>query len=141
MALIKDYEIPGTGVVVPNAYHVVTNVKVEKRMAEILPPPDSSQPDGLTAGDRGPEVYWKAGLIGHATVGIWASKQAREENKKPIGALGEDPAEMGEHCNIGTPGMDHKCLFMIDSNSADNYSTQAYAHLLTLDYYADAVFD
>ena len=31
MALIKDYELPGTGVTVPNAYHVVTNVKRRKR--------------------------------------------------------------------------------------------------------------
>ena len=34
MALIRDYELPGTGLVVPNAYHVVTNVKVEKRTAD-----------------------------------------------------------------------------------------------------------
>ncbi len=31
MALIRDYELPGTGVTVANAYHVVTKVDVEKR--------------------------------------------------------------------------------------------------------------
>jgi len=33
MALIKDYELPGTGLVVSNAYHVVTDVNIKKRMA------------------------------------------------------------------------------------------------------------
>jgi hypothetical protein len=34
MALLRDYELPGTGLIASNAYHVVTNVKVEKRMAD-----------------------------------------------------------------------------------------------------------
>ena len=32
MALLKNFEIPGTGVVVDNAYHVVVNVRTEKRL-------------------------------------------------------------------------------------------------------------
>ena len=64
MALLRDFEIPGTGVVVDNAYHLITNVRTEKRLQDIALPPDSSTEDGLTAGDHGPEVYWKAGYIG-----------------------------------------------------------------------------
>ena len=47
MALLRDFEIPGTGVVVDNAYHLVTNVRTEKRLQDITPPPDSSREDGL----------------------------------------------------------------------------------------------
>ena len=34
MALSKDFEIPGTGVTVPNAYFIVDEIRVEKRMAD-----------------------------------------------------------------------------------------------------------
>ena len=130
MALLRDYEIPGTGLIVPNAYHVVANVKVEKRMQDMTPPPDASREDGLTDGDRGPEVYWKAGYVACVTITIWASQQAREDGKDPIGFAGISPTETSFDGNVGTKGVDHLCMFMIDSTSTDSYTQQAYTHLL-----------
>ena len=139
MALIRDYEIPGTGVVVPNAYHVVTRVDVEKRTHDVPRPPDTSMPDGLTAGHKGPEVYWKAGYIGKIAVTVWKDAAARETNARPIGFLGVDPTDNKLGAAIGTPGMDHQCKFLIDVNSPDSDIVQAYRHLKTIDYYKDAV--
>jgi hypothetical protein len=141
MALIRDYELPGTGVVVANAYHVVTSVDVEKRIADILPPPDSSRPDGLTAGARGPEVYWKAGYIGKIAVTVWKDAAARANNATPLGFIGVHPTDNKYNARIGPAGSDHTCNFFIDINSADNHITQAYNHLRTTDYYANATED
>ena len=146
MALIRDYEIHGTGLNIPNAYHVVTNVRIEKRTADIPAPPDSSHPSGFTEGGQDPEkaVYWKAGYIGHIIVTVWASKQAREEGKQPIGWMGTSPTEtVSSHDNnsVGTPGMNGKCIFMLDMNSSLNEIQQAYEHLLSLSYYKDAIQD
>lgn len=146
MALIRDYEIHNTGVTVPNAYHVVTNVKVEKRVADIPPPPDSSTDSGLTenAHQPGKEVYWKAGYIGHITVTVWSSKTAREENKQPIGWMGLAGTETlpgHENDSIGTPGVNGKCIFMLDMNSELNELQQAYKYLKTLNYYENSTED
>jgi len=141
MAFIRDYELPGTGVVVTSAYHVVTSVDVKKRIADILLPPDSSRPDGLTAGSRGPEVYWKAGYIGKIAVTVWKDAAARANNATPLGFIGVHPTDNKYHASIGTPGMDHICKFFININSADNHITQAYNHLRTTDYYANATED
>ena len=141
MALIRDYELPGTGVVVANAYHVITNVDVEKRVADIPPPPDSSRKDGLTAGDRGPEIYWKAGYIGRIAVTVWKDAAARANNAAPLGFIGVNPTDNKYHASIGTKGMDHICKFFIDVNSTDNHITQAYNHLKSTDYYANSVED
>ena len=65
MALIRDFEIPETGLVVPNAYHLIVNVTTEKRLNDIKPPVDSGRPDGYTARDDDDEdqwVYWKKRL-------------------------------------------------------------------------------
>ena len=61
MALIKDFEILGTGLVVSNAYHVVTKVDIEKRLQDVPGPVDESRPDGITAGsqEEGKEVYYE----------------------------------------------------------------------------------
>jgi len=141
MALIRDYELPGTGVTVANAYHIITSVDVEKRVADIPPPPDSSQPNGLTAGSRGPEVYWKAGYIGKIAVTVWKDAAARANNAQPIGFIGVNPTDNKYNASIGTPGMDHICKFFINVNSVDNHITQAYNHLRTTDYYANAIED
>lgn len=141
MAFIRDYELPGTGLTVANAYHVVTSVGVEKRMADIQPPPDSSTPSGLTAGPRGPEIYWKAGYIGRIAVTVWKDAAARENNSQPIGFIGVNPTDNQYNASIGTPGMDHICKFFINVSSPDNHITQAYNHLRTTDYYANAVED
>ncbi len=138
MALIRDYELPGTGVTVSNAYHVVTNVKIEKRMGDIRPPVDHSRPDGLTPMDRsmGTEVYWKAGYVGEIAVTIWKDKAARDANAKPIGFIGTNPSDNQYGVSIGTAGMDHKCKFFIDITSPLTEVEQAYNHLLSTDYYS-----
>src|SRR6056300_743602 len=128
MAFIRDYELQGSGATIPNAYHVVTGVNVKKRNVDVPTPVDLSQPDGRTPRDEDPakEVYWKKGYIAYATVTIWASKQARIDDLNPIGFMGVDPTETEHTGNIGTKGMDGKCIFFLDMNSADSYITQAY---------------
>lgn len=143
MALIKDYELPGTGITIPNAYHVITKVDVEKRMVDLEGPVDNSRPDGRTAGSKQPgkELYWKAGYIGKITVTIWKDAEARAQDKKPIGYMGMNPTDNQHGASIGTQGMDHICKFFIDNDSTDNHITQAYNHLKTTDYYQGAVED
>lgn len=143
MALVRSFEIPGTGVVVDDAYHVITNVYTEKRLTDITPPPDPSRPDGLTQRDDEDEslwVHWKAGYVGRITVEIYSSKEARDEGKRPIGAIGEN-ATMVQDADlktIFTPGKDFKIMFFIDPSSEDSVLTQAYKHLLKQEYYSDA---
>jgi hypothetical protein len=138
MALLRDYEIPGTGVTIENAYHVVTDIKVEKRMADALPPVDHSRPDGFTPMDRseGTEVYWKSGYTAKIAVTIWKDKAARDADARPIGFIGNNPADNKYGVSIGTAGMDHKCVFLIDQSSSLDHMAQAYQHLLTTDYYS-----
>ena len=141
MALVRDFEIPGTGVTVDNAYHVIVNVTTEKRLQDIPPPPDSSTKSGFTEGERGDPVYWKAGYVGRITVEVYSSKQARDEGKTPIGAIGVNPTDVmhPDLKTVCTPGKDFKVLFFIDTDSSDSIFTQAYKHLLSTDYYKDAV--
>jgi hypothetical protein len=139
MAIVRDYEIPGTGIIINDAYHVITDVKVEKRVHDFAPPPDKSRPDGLTAVDRPPgsEVYWKAGYIGEISITVWKDEQARSNNMKPIGFIGMGGANNKDNATIGTPGMDHRCKFFIDVASEKNYIEQAYDYVMTLDYYSN----
>jgi len=137
MALLRDFEIPGTGVVVDNAYHLITNVKTEKRLQDIAPPPDSSREDGLTDGDRGPEVYWRAGYIGWISILVYASQEARQNGKQAIGAFGNSPTEVGVN-GLYTDGTSFDIKFMIDPDSSDSILTQAYNHLKSTDYYTGA---
>ena len=127
MALIKDYEIAGTGMVVPSAYHVITNMNVNKRTSDVLPPADSSRPDGITANwHEGMNITdWKAGVSSKLEVSVYASKQARLDGKSPIATL-----DSTSHYK-----------FMLDATSPDNYTQQAYEYLLTTDFYQDAVVD
>jgi hypothetical protein len=141
MALIKDYELPGTGLVAPNAYHVITNVKVEKRIADFKLPVDNSRPDGLTHMNRGEDshVYWKAGYTAEIAVTIWKDRAARDADAKPIGFMGTNASDNQYGVSIGTPGMDHKCKFMLEVPSELDHITQAYRHLLTTDYYSGSL--
>jgi hypothetical protein len=141
MALLRDYELPGTGLVVPNAYHVVTNVKIEKRIADIKPPVDNSRPDGLTVMDRsiGTHVYWKSGYIAEIAVTVWINKEARDNDATPIGFIGINPADNKHGVSIGTAGMDHKCVFILEVPSELDHMAQAYRHLLTTDYYSGSL--
>lgn len=143
MALIKDYELAGTGLIVPNAYHVVTNVSIEKRTADIPPPLDTSRPDGLTVRDDSPgtEVYWSAGYVATISVTVWKDKAARDADARPIGFVGVNAGDNKYGINIGTQGMDHYCRFMLEVPSELNHIEQAYRHLLTTDYYSGSLED
>ena len=104
MALIRDFELPGTGYVVNGAYHVIVNVKTEKRLQ------DYPDPVEREVEDRGPEVYWKAGYIGRIGIQVFASKDARDDGMKPIGAIGLSPTDVGSDSNVATPGIDRKSV-------------------------------
>lgn len=138
MALIKDYEIQGTGVTVPNAYHVITDLKVHKRTQEVALPPDTSTESGLTndgVRDAGTEVYWQEGYVCRIWVTMWATKQARLDGMNPVGIAGLNATEVEAELSIGTPGLDQRCEFMLDMDSADSDLVQAYNHLKSLDFY------
>jgi hypothetical protein len=141
MALIKDYELPGTGVVIPNAYHIVTNVSIEKRTVDTPLPPDPTRPNGLTFAERGTgtEVYWAAGYVATISLTVWKDKNARDNDARPIGFVGTNAADNKYGVNIGTQGMDHYCRFMLEVPSALNHIEQAYRHLLTTDYYSGSL--
>jgi hypothetical protein len=141
MALIKDYELPGTGLVVPNAYHVVTNVKIEKKTADVKPPIDPTRPDGLTMGfrDESTAVYWKAGYTAEIAVTVWKDKTARDIDANPIGFIGRNPSDNKHGVSIGTEGMDHRSVFFLEVPSELNHLEQAYRHLLTTNYYSGSV--
>lgn len=140
MALIRDYELPGTGVVVPNAYHVITKVDVEKRTHNFEGPVDSARPDQRTANHQQPgkEIDWKAGYIGKIAVTVWKDLQSRESGVRPLGFLGVNPTDNSYGASISSENTDHICKFFIDMESSDNHITQAYNHLKTTDYYQDA---
>lgn len=138
MALIRDYELPGTGLTAENAYHVVTNVAVEKRTHDINGPKDSSRPDGFTEGHKEPgkEIDWKAGYVGTISITVWKDAAARESGANPLGYLGINPSDNKYGANLtGNPG-NHVVKFFIDNDSSDNYVTQAYKHLKTTEYYS-----
>lgn len=137
MALLKDFEVPGTGVVVPNAYHVIVKVNTEKRLNDIPPPPDPSREDGLTA-DRGHEIYWKAGYIGRIAIEIYASRQARDEGKVAIGAIAINPTDVQINGSLSTDIKKFDLNFFIDPTSQLSIIDQAYNHLLALEYYQGA---
>jgi hypothetical protein len=141
MALIRDFEIPGTGLNVPNAYHVVVKVNTEKRLNDIPPPLDVSRPDGLTNQDRGPEVYWKAGYVGKIAIEIFSSKQARDEGKSPIGAIAINPTDVQINGVLSTDIGNFDLNFFIDATSQLSIVDQAYEHLKTLLYYQNALED
>jgi len=141
MALLRDYELPGTGLVVENAYHVVSNITIKKRIADHPIPPDTSRKDGLTVVDRGAgtEVYWSAGYVAEISVTIYKDKNARDSNAKPIGFIGINPSDNQHGVTIGTEGMDHRCQFMLEVPSELDHMAQSYRHLLTTDYYTGSL--
>lgn len=144
MALIQSYEVPNTGLTADNAYFVITDIKVNKRMQDIPLPPDSSTPSGLTndgVREEGTELYWQAGYIADVHVTIWATKTARENGNAPIGYAGVNATEVEADLHIGTRGLDQKCRFFLDMSSDDSHMVQAYNHLKTLDYFASATED
>lgn len=141
MALLKDFEIPGTGFVVKDAYHLIVNVTTQKRLTDILPPVDNSHPSGYTPrnnGDESQHIYWKSGYIGKISIEVYDCKDSRDAGKTPLGAIGNSPTDVSIDSRVATPGKDFRVEFFIDPNSSDSILTQAYNHLKTTDYYKDA---
>tara|TARA_B100000925_G_C21847015_1_gene404130 strand:- start:14 stop:442 length:429 start_codon:yes stop_codon:yes gene_type:complete len=139
MAILRDFEIPGTGLVATNAYHIIVKVNTEKRLNDIPPPLDSSRPDGLTANSNsGPEVYWKAGYVGKIVIEIFSSQEARNEGKNPIGAIAINPTDVQINGVLSSDIKEFDLNFFIDPTSQLSIIDQAYQHLMGLDYYSGA---
>lgn len=137
MALLRDFEIPGTGLVATNAYHVIVKVNTEKRLNDIPPPRDQSRPDGLTP-NSAPEVYWRAGYVGKIAIEVFSSQEARNEGKNPIGAIAISPTDVQINGVISSDIRQFDLNFFIDSTSQLSIIDQAYQHLRGLDYYSGA---
>jgi hypothetical protein len=122
MALIRDFEIAGTGMVVPNAYHVITQLDVEKRLADRAMP----QPNGRVyqGGQTDYDMEWTAGYYGRMVICVWKDAASREANKNMLGVI---------NAEYKVPA-----IFRLDTASSDSYLTQAYAFLKTVEYYAGA---
>lgn len=121
MALSKDYEITGTGVTVPDAYFVIKEVRIEKRLHD-FPFPGMELTDEERIANGEPAVNFKAGRIAWITLSVYSSAEARENGMKPIGELGLDNSK------------EFRC-FIEDGD----ISNQVYTYLKTTDYFADAV--
>lgn len=117
MALIKSFEIPNTGLTVPNSYHIISDIKLDKRTSPIPVGPNSDDP--LQGG---------VGYVGIIYIQVYGSKDARDQGMKPISYL-----------NAAMPELDINFRFAYDPTSSDSLLTQAYNHLKTTDYYEDAV--
>ena len=121
MALSKDYEIPGTGVTVPDAYFVLSDVRIEKRLHDFpYPGMDLTDEERVAKGD--PLINFKAGRIAWITLDVYASEQARIDGMKTVGQLGKD------NCKL------FRC-FIEDGD----VSQQIYDYLKTTEYFSDAV--
>ena len=120
MALSKDYEIEGTGFTVPNAYFVIKEARVEKRLADFpYPGMDLTDEERVARGEE--LVNFKAGRIAWITLSVYASKEARDNGMKPVGELGIANSKF-------------RC-FIEDGD----VSQQIYAYLKTTDYFSGAV--
>lgn len=121
MALIREFEITGTGLVVPNAYHIITQLDVEKRMTDRAFP----QPTGrVYQGNPDLDVQWTAGYYGRMTICVWKDLASRTANKTMLGVI---------NAEYKVPA-----VFKLDPTSTDSYLTQAYSFLKTVEYYANA---
>ena len=121
MALIRDFEIANTGLVVPNAYHVITQLDVEKRMTDRSFP----QPTGrVYQGARDLDVEWTAGYYARIVICVWKDAESRAANKNMLGII---------NAEYGVPA-----VFQLDVAASDSYLTQAYAFLKNVDYYTAA---
>jgi len=138
MALIREYEIPSTGLIAPNAYHVIKKVTTEKRLHDIPPPPDSSRPNGATPRQQGHEVYWKKGYVGRISIEIYTNRESRDSGKEPIGAITINPTDVEFNGSLSTDITDFDLNFFIDPTSQLSIVDQAYEHLKGLNYYQNA---
>lgn len=141
MALQRNYNIPNTSLIISDAYHIISDIDVQKRNVD-----DMGPVSGTVAGsnqinfelDRTSDsVYWKSGYTCRVKVDVYVSKEARDTAKKPIATLGVRDIKLEE--NLATQGMDERIVFYSDTDNTDNILTQAYNHLKSTDYYKDAI--
>lgn len=117
MALIKDFEIPGSGYTVPGAYHVVTRVEVTKSLGDLT----MLGPDG--------QETTRPAYTGQMSLSVWANKEARTSGSSPVGSI------------YGGPGDEDVTRFNVDMASTKTFVEQAYDHLKTTEAYKDATAD
>jgi hypothetical protein len=125
MALSKDYEIPGTGVTVPNAYFIVDDIRVEKRMTD-FPYPGMDLTDEQRVEKGEPLVNFKAGRVAWISIAVYATEDVRTSGGKTIGRLG---------MNDTTNDTKRFRCFIEDGD----VTAQVYTYLKTTDYFSDAV--
>lgn len=134
MALIREFTIPNTGLTIPDAYHLINQIRQEKRLEDIPLPKDSSREDGVTADGGRADIDYKKGYIGHISLDVYTSKEARDEGKFPIGAVSVNPTDV--RFNGHVTGIDaRELMFFIDMESDQSITQQAYAHLKKGSYY------
>jgi hypothetical protein len=121
MAFIRDFEMPNTGAIISNAYHVISEVQVQKRIIPFT--------NGGGSWDFDP-LRGNTGYVGIIFIQVFASKQAREEQKKPLFYIPD--ADPNSPC---------KLRFVFDATSTDSSLVQAYNYLKTISYYNTAIED
>lgn len=135
MALEKSYTMEN-GITCANAYCVISNVVQQKRMAD-EPDPDGIRPEGT------PDHTWRAGVYGRISVAVYADQNARASGRAPIASYAQYPTDViaGSHTTeVNLCDGEDTMWFTIDTDpSAASVTDQAYAHLLTLPAFSDAV--
>jgi hypothetical protein len=137
MALQRNYNIPNTSLIISGAYHMVTDIDIQKRNMDDLGPVTGSNGTNFELDRTSEPVYWKTGYTCKVMIDVYASKEARDNSKKPIATLGNYSIKLEE--NLATNGMDEKIMFYSDTNDTENILTQAYNHLKSTDYYKNAI--
>lgn len=137
MALQRNYNIPNTSLIISGAYHIISDIDVQKRNVDDMGPVTSEGTPNTNLDRTSDSVYWKSGYTCRVKVDVYASKEARDTSKKPIATLGVRDIKLEE--NLATKGMDERIVFYSDTDNTDNILTQAYNHLKSTDYYKDAI--
>ena len=137
MALQRNYNIPNTSLIISDAYHIISDIDVQKRNVDDMGPVTPEGTPNTNLDRTSDSVYWKSGYTCRVKVDVYASKEARDTSKKPIATLGVRDIKLEE--NLATKGMDERIVFYSDTDNTDNILTQAYNHLKSTDYYKDAI--
>lgn len=116
MALSRDFEILNSGATIANAYHIIVDVQLQKRLVPTAAVNQANDPLGSGTG-----------YIGVIYMAVYGSKQAREEGKNPVAML-----------NDALPEKPCQFKFVFNAASSDSILTQAYNFLKTTDYYKDS---
>lgn len=119
MALIRNYEVPGTGYTIENAYHVIGDIRLDKRTHSIPVGQNSLDP-----------LNGNPGYSALIFIHVFASKQSRDDQMKPIGFI-----------NNAIPEINIPLKFSYIPENLDNILTQAYNHLKTTEYYQNSLED